>query len=280
MIFLFIFLIGIFIGSFLNVVIDRLPRKEAIVKGRSHCEFCKKELAWYDLIPLLSFLMLKGKCRYCSSRLPLYYPIIEMSTGILFVFTYFFVISNSQFPARIAMQSVAGGSIFNSSIFNPQSLISLAYYLFIVSSFIVVFFSDLKYGIIPDKVVFPAVFISFLYLILNTKYLILSNLASAIGACAFFLILFLITKGKGMGFGDVKLSFLLGLIVGFPKIILALYLAFLTGAILGIILIIWRKKRSIKDTIPFGPFLILGTILALFYGDLLIPKIIIFLGLP
>ncbi len=287
--FLFIFAIGVFIGSFLNVAIDRLPRKETIAKGRSHCEFCKKELAWYDLIPLLSFLMLKGKCRYCHKSIGIFYPIIEFSTGILFLTTFMFVYGlNFQFPARIAMQSVAGGSISNSLIFNLQSLISLVYYLFIVSSFIVIFFEDLKFGIIPDKVVFPAIIVSSIYLIFNFpldftrdgQFSIFNFVFSAIGAFVFFLILFLITKGKGMGFGDVKLSFLLGLILGFPKIILALYLAFLTGAIIGIILIIWRKKRSIKDTIPFGPFLILGTILALFYGDLLIPKIIIFLGLP
>lgn len=255
----FLFLIGVFVGSFLNVIIDRLPRKETIAKGRSHCEFCKKELVWYDLIPLLSFLMLKGKCRYCHKKLSLYYPIIEFSTGILFAVTYLWI----------------------SQIYHlPFTIYHLIYYLIIISAFIVIFFEDLKFGIIPDKIVFPAVFISFLYLILNTKYLILNNFFSAFGAFAFFLILFLITKGKGMGFGDVKLSFLLGLILGFPKIILALYLAFLTGAILGIILIIWRKKRSLKDTIPFGPFLIAGTLLSLFLGNLILPKIIIFLGLP
>lgn len=274
MIFLFIFLIGIFIGSFLNVVIDRLPRKEAIARGRSHCEFCKKELGWYDLIPLLSFLMLKGKCRYCHKKLSFYYPIIELTTGVLFAFTYLWI--SEIYPFGLAQ----GGHL-------PFTIYHLIYYLIIISAFIIIFFEDLKFGIIPDKVVFPAIIVSLAYLFIiyhlsftpiQSEFII--YLASGIGSFLFFLLLFLITKGKGMGFGDVKLSFLLGLILGFPKIILALYLAFLTGAILGIILIIWRKKRSIKDTIPFGPFLILGTILALFYGDLLIPKIIIFLGLP
>ena len=274
-----LFLIGLFVGSFLNVIIDRLPRKETIAKGRSHCEFCKKELAWYDLIPLLSFLMLKGKCRYCHKQIGAYYPIIELSTGILFAATYFFVVSNFKF--QISNELINQNSLFfNSPIITLQALISLAYYLFIVSSFIVIFFEDLKFGIIPDKIIFSSIIATFFYLsVLNPQSLII-NLLSALGAFSFFLILFLITKGKGMGFGDVKLSVLLGLILGFPKIIFALYLAFLTGAFVGIILIIWRKKRSLKDAIPFGPFLIAGTLLSLFLGDLMLPQIIVFLGLP
>ena len=271
-----LFLIGIFVGSFLNVIINRLPRKETIIKGRSHCESCKKELAWYDLIPLLSFMLLRGKCRYCNKQLSLYYPIIEFSTGILFVLVYAFV--NFQFSI-FNFQSISQFLIFNSLIFNPQSLISLVYYLFIASSFIVIFFEDLEFGIIPDKVIFPAVILSLFYFLIVNPQSLFINLISAIGTCAFFLILFLITKGKGMGFGDVKLAFLLGLILGFPKIILALYLAFLTGAFVGIILILWKKKKSIREAIPFGPFLIAGALTSLFLGDLLIPKIIAYLGL-
>lgn len=261
----FLFLIGIFIGSFLNVIIDRLPRKETIAKGRSYCEYCKKTLSWYDLIPLLSFLMLKGKCRYCHKKLSVYYPIIELSTGILFAVIYSWVLRI--YPL-------------------PFTIFHLIYYLIIISAFVVIFFEDVKFGIIPDKVVFPAIVITLLYLIINFQFVIgkvaggsiFNYVFSAIGTCTFFLLLFLITKGKGMGFGDVKLAFLLGLILGFPKIILALYLAFLTGAIVGIILILWKKKMSIKETIPFGPFLIAGSLLSLFLGDLILPGIISFLG--
>jgi len=276
MLLLLIFVIGIFVGSFLNVVVDRLPRKETIAKGKSHCEFCKKELAWYDLIPLLSFLLLKGKCRYCHKKLSLYYPIIELSTGVLFVLAYVYI--NSQFSI-LNFQLINQFLIPNLSIFNLQSLISLVYYLFIVSSFIVVFFSDLKYGIIPDKIVFPAIVVTFFYLLIINPQSLIINLFSALGAWAFFLILFLITRGKGMGFGDVKLAFLLGLILGFPKIILALYLAFLTGAFLGIILILCKKKKSIKETIPFGPFLIIGSLIALFWGEFIYPYVLTFFGI-
>ncbi|MCL5019489.1 MAG: prepilin peptidase [Patescibacteria group bacterium] len=253
-----LFIIGVFVGSFLNVVVDRLKSGETIIKGRSRCEFCKKELAWFDLIPLFSFIFLKGKCRYCHKKLSLYYPIIELSTGALSAFTYLWISQTYHLPFTIY---------------------HLAYYLIIISAFIIIFFEDLKFGIIPDKVVFPAIVVTFFYsLIFNPQSLII-NLFSATLTFAFFLILFLITKGKGMGFGDVKLSLLLGLVLGFPKIIPSLYLAFLTGAIIGIILIIWRKKKSLKDTIPFGPFLIIGALAGLFWGQQIYAYFLSLLGI-
>ncbi|MDP2638087.1 MAG: prepilin peptidase [Candidatus Levybacteria bacterium] len=262
--FIFIFVIGVFVGSFLNVLADRLPRNESPIKGRSHCEKCKKTLKWFDLIPLLSFILLKGKCRYCHTRLSPYYLIVELTTGILFAFTAFFVLNGSQFLISNFK------FLINFQFLNFQMLASLTYYLFIMSCLIVIFFADLKYGIIPDKIVFPAIFVSFLYLILNTNYLILPNLFSAVGACLFFLLLFLGTKGRGMGFGDVKFAFLMGLILGFPGIVISLYVAFLTGAIAGCILILWRKKRIFGTAIPFGPFLVIGTLVSIFFGNLIV----------
>ena len=268
MVIILIFILGLFVGSFLNVLADRLPREESVIQGRSHCEKCKKNLRWFDLIPLLSFIFLKGRCRYCSTSLSLYYPIVEFTTGILFVITFIFISANFKFL------------FFNFySILNFKFLIELIYYLFIVSSLIVVFFADLKYGIIPDKIVFSAIVITFLYLLTNHSSFIVSHLLSALGACFFFLLLFLITRGKGMGFGDVKFAFLMGLILGFPNIVVSLYVAFLTGAIVGSILVIWRKKKTFKAAIPFGPFLVLGTLLALFWGEIIFPKAIMLMGL-
>jgi len=251
----FIFIIGLFIGSFLNVLADRLPREESVVKGRSHCEKCKKTLQWFDLIPLVSFIFLGGKCRYCRAGLSSYYPIIELTTGILFALTALFVLESPQF-------------LINSQFLNFQLLISLIYYLFIVSSLIVIFFADLKYGIIPDKILLPAIVITFLYLFIYHSSLIINNLSSAVGACLFFLILSLIKikKHTAMGFGDVKFAFLMGLILGFPNIVVSLYIAFLTGAVIGIILVLWEKKKLKGATIPFGPFLVLGTLIAIFWG--------------
>lgn len=244
---LFLVLIfGLVIGSFLNVLVDRISKGKSI-KGRSHCEKCKKTLKWYDLIPLLSFIMLKGKCRYCSARLSFYYPIIELTTGIMFALTfYFFGIMNHELR-----------------------IMDLGYYLFLISGLIVIFFVDLKYGIIPDKIIFPAIVVSFIYLFFIHNSLFLIHLFSAFGASLFFLLLFLVTQGRGMGFGDVKFAFLMGLILGFPNIIIGLYAAFLTGAIVGCILFIWRKKRIFGTAIPFGPFLAVGTLISIFLGNFL-----------
>jgi len=253
-----VFILGLFIGSFLNVLIDRLPRGEKIT-GRSYCENCKKTLSWKDLIPVLSFVYLKGRCRYCHNPLSYQYPLVELLTGILFVFTIYYLPFTN---------------------LSTNYLMSSIYYLIIVSSMVVVFFADLKYGIIPDKIIVSTVFVSLAYIIISTFYPLVSNvplsilnhLLSAVGSFVFFLLIFLITKGKGMGFGDVKLSFLLGLILGFPGVALALYIAFLTGGVVGFILILWKKK-SMKFAVPFGPFLVLGALISLFFQDQIITRI-------
>lgn len=239
----FLFILGISVGSFLNVVIDRLPFGKPIT-GRSHCDRCGKILSWFDLVPLFSFLFLHGKCRYCQKLLSWYYPIVELTTGILFILT----------------------CIIITKIVTVITIMQLVFFLFIVSSLIVIFFTDLKYGIIPDKIIYLSIVVTFIYLILNTKYLILSHLLSAIGAFLFFLLLFFITRGRGMGLGDVKFAFLQGLLLGWPNILIGVYAAFLTGAVAAIILVVWGKKRFRGSTIPFGPFLVIGTIIALFWG--------------
>lgn len=248
------FLFGLAVGSFLNVLIDRLSKDESIVKGRSYCDHCKKPLLWYDLIPLLSFFILKGKCRHCQSPISFYYPVVELTTGLLFVGVLFFL----------------GGFTINFI-----TIIIIIYYLLIVSSLIVIFFTDLKYGIIPDKIVFPAIIVTSLFLISQYPNILISNLLSALGAFLFFLLLSLvkIKKRESMGFGDVILVFLLGLFLGFPKIIVAFYIAFLTGAALGCILILWGKKKLSGGTIPFGPFLVLGAIISLFWGEEILLRI-------
>ena len=248
-----IFVLGLAVGSFLNVLIDRLPKDKSIIKGRSYCDHCKKPLRWYDLIPLLSFLILKGKCRNCHFSISFYYPMVELVTGVVFVLTF---------------DHLRGGSL---------DIVALAYYLFILSSLIVIFFTDLKYGIIPDKIVYPAILTVSIYTIFNFQFSIFNYFLSALGAFLFFLILYLVTKGRGMGFGDVKLVFILGLFLGFPKAVVAFYIAFLTGAIFGCILIVWGKKKFFGGTIPFGPYLVLGTFISLFWGEAIMYKVFRFL---
>ncbi|MFH1461148.1 MAG: prepilin peptidase, partial [Patescibacteria group bacterium] len=168
-----IFIFGLMIGSFLNVAICRLETKEKILISRSHCPRCGTILKWFELIPILSFLIQKGRCRYCGKRISFQYPMVEIFTGLLF-----FLIFNFQF------------SIFNKfSIFNFQTL-ELFYYFIIVSFLIVIFVYDLKHYLIPDKIVFPAIIIVLLFNLLNyplpvTGYWLLAALA----ASGFFLIL-------------------------------------------------------------------------------------------
>lgn len=242
------FIFGCSIGSFLNVLIDRIPRHESVITGRSHCDSCKKMLVWYDLFPLFSFLFLLGKCRYCHKKIGWQTVIVEALTGILFAFT--------------------GYSLLFTGASSLLLLSTLLYILFIFSCFITIAFIDAKYGIIPNLFVYPGILFALFY---HTFFpdTFFAYLFSGLGAGCFFFLLFAITKGRGMGFGDVKLALLLGFFLGFPKIIVALYIAFLTGAVIALILIVKKKKKFSKSTIPFGPFLILGTLIAFFYGNFL-----------
>jgi len=255
---LFLILLGLFTGSFLGVLVDRIPHKKSFIKGRSYCDNCKKNLAWFDLIPVVSYVLLKGRCRYCHVKLSVFYPIIEITAGIMFALTYIFVISNSQF-------------LISNQILNPNSLIiNPVFYLFIVSVLIVVFFTDLKYGIIPDKILFPASLVTLVWLIINYQPLIINHILTAAGSFLFLMTIpylyFLITKKMGMGGGDIKFAFLMGLILGFPVVIISFYTAFLTGAFFAIILILWKKK-TLAGKIAFGPFLVFGTLLSLYWGN-------------
>lgn len=241
----FIFIFGVCIGSFLNCVIYRLEQEKTL-KGRSFCPHCKHTLFWHDLFPVFSFLFLRGKCRYCHKKISLQYPIIEVATGILFVLIFL---------------SLGFDWSLNSGIFD---FIRLCFWFYIASALIIIFIYDLKHYLIPDKVLFPAIIISLIYNIINWQGIFNAFLAIIISA-GFFLIIFLISKGKWMGFGDVKLAILMGLLLGFPNILTALFLAFFFGAIIGVILMIFGKK-GLKSEIPFGPFLIAGTFLAILWG--------------
>jgi prepilin signal peptidase PulO-like enzyme (type II secretory pathway) len=252
MIFL-VFFLGICVGSFLNVLIDRLPKNKTVVLGRSRCDYCRHKLAWYDLIPLLSFFFLGQKCRYCRKKLSWQYPIVEFMTGIVFAFI--------GYTNKAYLYSSTPGEPFQVT---PG--VSLVYLFVIVSGLLVIFFTDLKYRIIPDQILFILLVTTLPYLLIYSQSLFIHHLISAVLMLLLFLLLVIITRGRGMGLGDVKYAFLMGLILGFPKIIIAFYLAFLTGACISLILVMGGKK-TIKSTIPFGPFLVLATFICLFYGE-------------
>lgn len=150
----------------------------------------------------------------------------------------------------------------------------LWFYLFFVSSLLVIFFIDLKKGIIPDRIVFPTLAVSSIFVLLGNNPT--NHVLSGLGAFIFFFFLNIITRGRGMGGGDIKFALVLGSVLGFPKIIVSLYLAFLTGAVASLILILWHKKQFRKDIIAFGPFLVIGTLITIFLGDPLVSLLLNF----
>jgi len=250
----FVFVFGLFIGSFLNCLIYRLEQKKSFLKGRSYCPHCKHILGFWDLIPLLSFIFLKGRCRYCSKKISWQYPLIELASGLIFFSIFSFL--------GFSDKSRAG-------VFSAADFLTLVYYWLICSFLVIVFVYDLKHYIVPDKVICPAILAALIF----NFWLLFSghgapfrySIFSAFGAGLFFFLIVFLSKGKWMGAGDIKLVFLMGLFLGFPKILVALFFSFFLGAIIGIGLIIAQKK-SLKSEVPFAPFLAAGTLFAMFFG--------------
>ena len=255
--YIFVFLLGLCIGSFLNCVIYRMEEQKTL-NGRSFCPNCKHTLAWYDLFPVFSFLFLGGKCRYCKKSISFQYPAVELATGLLFLLIY-----NLKFEILNQFE-----------IFKFLNILNLIFLFYIASSLVVIFIYDLKHYLIPDIVLLPAIFITFIFRVIealnsNFKFQISNYLLAVAIAAGFFLLIWLVSGGRWMGFGDVKLAVLMGLLLSWPDILLALFLAFFSGAAIGLALMIWKKK-NLKSEVPFGPFLIFGTFIALFWGPQII----------
>lgn len=250
----FLFIIGAAVGSFLNVIIYRSTTGESWVKGRSHCENCKKTINWYDNIPLLSYMLLGGRCRYCKKQLSLSHPVVEGLTGALFVWWYI------------------AGFLFFKLTEQPLTVLQPLFWLAVGIILLLIFLVDFKYMIIPDV----GVAALFILVIFYRIFLVISNvmqprdlllsLVSMVGASLFFFLLWIGTQGKGMGFGDVKLALPLGLLLGWPKVLVWLFASFMIGAVYGVILLT-MKKVKLKQAVPFGPFLIIGTLISLIWGD-------------
>jgi prepilin signal peptidase PulO-like enzyme (type II secretory pathway) len=257
------FIFGVMIGSFLNVLIIRLPNEDTIY-GRSHCTVCKHQLSLWDLVPLFSYIFLLGKCRYCKRKISARYFTIEIITGILFAFSYWLVA--------------------------PVTVIDLATLLFYwtsVSVLICVFVVDLEHFIILDNIIFPGALFLLLFnfihdlvnsnLALNLNSLFLSSIiAGIIGALPFFLVWF-VSKGYWMGFGDVKLTLFLGVCLGFPNIFIGLMVSVLLGGLVSCGLLAFTKS-TLKTQLPFGTFLSVGTLITLFYGDKILKWYLSILG--
>lgn len=276
-IYVILFMVGIAVGSFLNVLTLRFNPKEKErglfknIYGRSHCPNCSKVLGWYELIPLFSFLIQLGKCRSCGTKLTRQYPIVEFLGGLIFISVpYNLLPTHSLSPI-------------------PYLLISI--WILVFLALLTMSVIDFHHRIIPDSInvfigILGAALVGYRYFFLSPVkelgggsflggYALmfpfgdnfpLNNFIGFIFGLGFLGALFVISGGRGMGLGDVKLAAALGLLMGWPDIALALILAFITGAVLSLALI-FAKRKSMKDFVPFGPFIALGVVLVFFFGN-------------
>ncbi len=241
-------ILGLVIGSFLNVVIWRVPRGESVVSPPSHCPGCDSEIAPYDNIPVVSWLILRGRCRHCATLISARYPLVELASAGLWV----------------AMALRFGASW------------ELPAYLVLVSALLALALIDLDTFLLPNKIVYPltvalVVLLGLAAVLDDSGDDLVRALLGGLAAFGFFLVVHLIAP-RGMGFGDVKLSFALGVSLGWiswGSVFVGLFLGFLLGAVVGVALIATRVK-SRRDHVPFGPFLAAGTVLAILFGQALL----------
>ncbi len=238
--------LGLLVGSFLNVCIDRLPRDLSVVRPPSHCEACRHRLGLTDLIPIFSYLRLRGRCRYCSTRVPSKLLWVELATGLIFALLFWHYGLSPQFGI-------------------------LAFYACL---FTVIFVIDIEHGLILNKVVYPAIIVAVLLALVPQPWmeegrLVTTGIANAAmgGAVGFglFFLIAVVSRG-GMGWGDVKLMAVIGLATGFPLVILAIVLAAVIGSLVAVALMIARRRRF-RETLPFGPFLAIATMITLIWGS-------------
>lgn len=233
----FIFVFGLIIGSFLNVCIYRIPAGESIVRPPSACGACGKPLKPLDLIPVISWVFLAGKCRHCGEYIQIRYPLVELMTALLFSVVYW----------RYGLEWI------------------LLPYLTLTAILIAILFIDVDHGIIPNGINIFAL-LSFIFFNMILRYMAWPDalVGAAIGG-GFLFLLVLLSRGSAMGMGDVKLMAVLGLYLGWKNIVLTLLLSFIIGGVFGMLLII-SKKKSRKDAIPFGPWIAVAAFITIVFG--------------
>jgi leader peptidase (prepilin peptidase) / N-methyltransferase len=237
---------GLAIGSFLNVVIYRVPRKMGLVLERSKCPSCGTQLAWYHNIPLVSFLVLRGKCGFCKKPISWRYPLVEATTSLLYVYFYW----------RLGMN------------------LNFAIFAFLATILIAIFFIDLDFQIIPDSLTIPGMVIGLAVSLTPHGIGILSSaIGLVVGGGALYLIAMLgdlLFKKESMGGGDIKMTAMLGSFLGWQKICLVFLSSAVFGLVISLIVMIFSARLRQERVIPFGPFLALGALLAITYGDQII----------
>jgi leader peptidase (prepilin peptidase)/N-methyltransferase len=244
-----VFLGGLLIGSFLNVVILRMNTGRSVVTGRSACARCNRTLMWYELIPVVSFLGLRGKCRTCRQGISFQYPIVELCMGIYAVLAY--------------TVYVLGGT------FSASAWVTFFFAVSIAAMLLVVTVYDLRHKVIPDAVVYPFILISFVSIIwraMGGGFDAGKAIVDGVVVALPFFLLWYLSKGKLIGFGDVKLMLGIGWLVGLMMGYSVMVFAFWIGAVVGLILIAVSRKHGMKSQVPFGPFLIAGLFIVTVWG--------------
>ena len=240
-----LFLTGLAAGSFVGAIVYRLPKGEQFISGRSYCPSCGHTVRWHDLVPVLGFLVLLGRCRYCRNKISPIYPVIEVCSGVIFAASFFFLSSSG-----------------------------LAYWLFwvfILELFLILAFIDLKHFILTDSVmaVILAAFVCYEILggqVAGTGSIFsFGNLASAAFLFLIFFLIWSFSGGKGLGLGDAKLAGLIGFVFGFWNSIFILYLAVIIGVVVGLLLIL-RGKGSLKTKLPLGAFISFSAIVSVLFN--------------
>jgi len=247
------FVLGLCIGSFLNVCIYRLPLQASIVKPRSKCPGCDTPIAFYDNIPLLSFIFLRGRCRHCDVSIGIRYPLVELLAGAMSVCVFLF--------------------------FGP-TMTGLVYFL-LVMVLIAVTFIDIDHRIIPDKITLPGIPVFFLLALFLPNLSVTGSLLGILaGGGSLYLVAWgyhLLTGQEGMGGGDIKLLAMIGAIVGWQGILFTIFAGSVLGCVVGLALMI-KSRKGMKLAVPFGPFLSLGAVIYLFYGQPLVNWYVNLLG--
>lgn len=235
-----VFILGLIVGSFLNVCIHRIPAGRSVVYPPSRCNSCGRRLMWYHMIPVASYMFLKGKCGFCGESISPVYPAVELITAALFTAAY---------------HRLGFGVLFLKGIV----LISLI----LVASFI-----DLKEQVIPDKLIVFGLSAGIVFIIIDGGQTIRDVLLGGLAGGGILLAIVLISRG-GMGGGDVKLMSAIGFLIGWRLTLVSLFISFITGGVFGIMLLLAGKKGR-KDKVPFGPFLGGSSIVSYFFGQQMI----------
>lgn len=248
----FLILLGLAIGSFLGALTYRWARGLSIAQGRSYCDICETKLSWKDNLPVISYIILLGKCRNCRGKISPRYPLIEIFTALSFLFVF------------VNMETIKQNLAWVESLPYP---VLVLYLLIIASLLVTIFVTDYEHKIIFDEIVFIGIIVTLVAFLISDSPLLYANLLAGFLSSLFLLFITFITRGRGMGLGDAKLALFLGLNAGLINSATFLFFSFLVGAIVGIILLIFGRAR-LKQEIPFGPFMIAGYCLMLLWGHI------------